>query len=131
MDIKKSLYSGKSCLILTSMCFKFSRQKEADPILCILQDTDLHFPFTLMKQQPSCPPPLTAPLILQCALTNPACLCSSLYVCFAGAYSKYFPEHTPVKYALVCRDSFTARSLRYLDQDRQCLFLERVDSLRS
>lgn len=36
----------------------------------ILQDTDLHFLRTLMKQQPSCPPPLTAPVILNCALTT-------------------------------------------------------------
>lgn len=80
MAITKSLYSGKGCLIPAGVCFKFSRQKEADPIPSILQDTDLHFLCTLMKQQPSCPPPLTAPLILHRALTT-LCVCVYLCVC--------------------------------------------------
>lgn len=90
MAIRKWLYSGKGCLIPAGLCFKCSRQKEADPIPSLLQDTDLHFLCTLMKQQPSCPPPLTAPLILHHALTSVlecARMCASVVV-----YNKYVCE---------------------------------------
>lgn len=80
--ITKSPFSGKGCRIPAGMFFKSSIQKAADPIPCILQDTDLHFLCTLMKEQPSCLPPLIAPLILTtvCSGVPPLWRCVCGYV---------------------------------------------------
>lgn len=102
--IRKSPFTG-------GMWFKFGRQKEADPIPCILQDTDLHFLCTLMKQQPSCPPPLTPALILHRALTT---LCA-LVCASVGAHKKYVRVCRPVMCVsgcTVCLYNFTAKSSR-------------------
>lgn len=134
--ITKSPFSGKGSRIPAGVCvllyyfFKFRRQKEADPIPRILQDTDLHFLCTLMKQQLSCLPPLTAPLILHCALTT-VCVggCPSAWCVSVGRCNKYVWVGMPLMYVLGygCLYCFIARS--YHSQESLCLFLENLHSL--